>query len=490
MSAPTSASACRDEVTADEIFGPASKPALAAVKAMRRVIGGEAPDDELNETDAAIVAAFAVDHADRLQFDHRLMAWMVHHGGVWRRDTSAEAVRMFQSWAETRAFERVTAAATARDLDAVRRAVRRVLSASAIRRNVELAKAQSLLATDGTGWNPDPWVLGTADGRVVNLETGAFRPARPSDRLTLTTGAPLDMSITCDRWRRFIAEVSDDDKETAELLRLALGYSVTADVSEQAFFVLLGSGANGKSTLLETVAAVLGDYAGLLPFSVLTRDRDARAVQAEIAQLPGVRFARASELAENKYLDEGRMKSLTGGDPISCAHKFGRPFTFRPSFKLWLGVNHRPRVSDRSHGFWRRAVVIPFTRTFTIDKTLDHKLRDEAPGILAWLVEAAMDWRRNGLSRPPSVEAARDEWRADEDLIGQWADLALSADPESRLGAADAYGAFAAWAEAEHLSERERPGRRIFGEWLAERFPRDKDQNGRFYRLRLKGVKG
>jgi putative DNA primase/helicase len=301
----------------------------------------------------------------------------------------------------------------------------------------------------------------------------------------MTTGVPLDVSVSCDRWRQFIAEIADDDAERAELLRLALGYSLTADVSEQVFFVLLGSGANGKSTLVETVAAVVGDYAGLLPSSVLTRDRDARAVQAEIAQLPGVRFARASELAENKYLDEGRIKALTGGDPISCAHKFGRPFRYRPSFKLWLAVNHRPRVSDRSYGFWRRAILVPLTRRFGIDKTLGRRLRDEAPGVLAWLVEAAMDWQRVGLSRPASVESAGHEWRENEDLIGQWAEVALEAHADGRLGAANAYDAFAKWSQSEHFSDHERPGRRLFGEWLAERFARDKDKKGRFYRARL-----
>lgn len=473
------------DLTADAIFGAASAPNVAAVKAARQAIRGEPPDDELSDTDAALVAAFALEHADRFQFDHSAMAWMVCRNGIWRRDTSAEMTRAFQGWRETRAFDQVAAASSARDLEAVRRAVRRDLSAHAIRRNVELAQSQQLLATDGAGWNSEPFVIGTCNGQLVDLRTGAARAARPEDRLTMSTGSPFDPAVAADRWRRFVLEIADDDPERAELLRLVLGYACTGDISEQVFFVLLGAGANGKSTLLEIVAAILGDYAGLLPFNVLTRDRDARAVQAEIAQLPGVRFVRASELRENVYLDEGRIKAWTGGDPVSCAHKFGRPFTFRPVFKLVTSVNHRPRVSDRSHGFWRKAVLIPFTRTFAIDKTLSQQLADEAPGILAWLVEAAMDWRRLGLPRSAAVDEAAREWRSSEDLIGQWADAALKADSHSRLGAAAAYAAFTSWAEAEHLSERERPGRRTFGEWLAERFERHEDKTGRFYRVRV-----
>lgn len=473
-----------DDLTAADIFGPMSAPNVAAVKAARQIISGEAPDDELKDTDASLVAGFALDHADRLQYDHQIGGWMVYRHGIWRRDTSAEAIRTFQGWLETRAFDRVAAAASARSLEAIRRAVRRDLSAPAIRRNVELAQSQQLLANDGTTWNADPLVVGTSAGQVVDLRAGTAREAQPGDRLTMSTGAAFDATARCDRWRQFVREIADDD-ERAELLRLALGYSLTADLSEQVFFVLLGPGANGKSTLLEMMAFVVGDYAGLLPFSVLTRDRDARAVQAEIAQLPGVRFGRASELRENAFLDEGRIKALTGGDPITAAHKFGRPFTFRPAFKLWLGLNHRPRVSDRSHGFWRRAVLVPFTRTFAVDKTLERTLRNEAPGILAWLVEAAMDWRRIGLPRPTIVEQAAQEWRSSEDLIGQWADAALVVDPDGRLGAAAAYEAFKAWADAEHLADRERPGRRTFGEWLSERFERGKGRTGWYYRVRV-----
>ena len=473
------------DITAADIFRPSSRPAVAAVKAARQVLKGEAPDDELTDTDAALVSAFALAYADRLQFDYLENAWRVYQTGIWRRATSGEAIREFQSFVETRAFERIAAAASSRDLDAVRRATRRELSASAIRRNVELAQSQALLANDGAGWNADRAALATLDGQLVNLTTSTARPATPADRLTISTAVPLDLAAPADRWRRFVLEIADGDAERAELIRLALGYSITGDLSEQVFFVLLGAGANGKSTLLETVAAVLGDYAGLLPFSALTRDRDSRAVQAEIAQLPGVRFVRASELREGAYLDEGRIKGITGGDPVSAAHKFGRPFVFRPSFKLWLGVNHRPRVSDRSHGFWRRAVLIPFTRTFAVDKTLDRQLRDEAPGILAWLIKAAVDWRRHGLNRPTTVEAAGQEWRASEDLIGQWAALAIEPDPIGRLGAADAYAAFCRWADSEHVSDRERPGRRTFGEWLSERFERASGKSGRYYRVRL-----
>lgn len=473
--------------SADEIFGGLSRPMLAATKAARQVIAGEAPDDELRDTDTAIAAAFALDHADRLQFDHRRRGWMVCDpaSSVWRPDDAAIARQFLQEWLEQRAFDQVSAATSKRDLQGVRAAVRRPLTWRGMRDLLELATHQRPLAMTGAEWDADPHILATSGGQLIDLKTGGCRPLTPGDRVSRACAVSVDVTARCDRFRQFVPEIMADDRDLVALLRAALGYTITGAIDEQVFFIAIGIGANGKSTLMELLAYLLGGLAGVLPFGTLTRDRDSRAVQAEIAELPGTRFVRASEVREGVHLDEGRLKSLTGGDPISAARKFGHPFVFRPAFKLWLGVNHRPRVTDRSHGFWRRAVPIPFGRSFPIDKRLEGQLRDEAPAILAWLVEAAFDWYRSGLPRPAAAEAARDSWRESEDVIGQWADFALAEAPGARLKASTAFEAFSAWATSEGLSERERPSRRVFGEWLAMRFKAGRSSTARFYEAQL-----
>lgn len=443
--------------------------------------------EELKDSDARMAAEFARVAQSDLQFDHGRREWFVRDEttNIFRRDGSGAAARKLQTFVEDVMFERITQAGRGRDLDAARRVVRRDLSASSLRRNLELATTQQPLANDGTAWNLNSQALATVSGQLIDLSNGSVRPVEPNDRVTITTAVPFDASVRCDRWRRFIREIANDDAELETLIRRALGYTITADISEQVFFVNIGTGSNGKSTLQEQMAFILGSYARALPFSILRQDRDARGVQAELAQLPGVRFAPASEVSENVHVDEGRLKSFTGGDTVSAAHKFGRPFTFRPVFKLWLSLNHRPRVSDRSHGFWRRTVLIPFERTFDIDKTLEPQLRDEAPGILAWLVEAALEWRQHGLPRPAAAEVAKTDWRDSEDVIGQWAAFALVAAPAGRLGATTAYDAFVAWANAERMAERDRPGRRTFGEWMSEKFTKTRTKTGFVYAATL-----
>lgn len=474
---------------ADDIFtSDLSAPMPAAVKAARQVIRGEAPDDELANTEAALASLFAVEHEDRLQYDYRRRAWMVCDRGIWREDRSAEALRLLQSWLETRVFEQVASATKARDVQAMRTAARRSLSAKKLRDLQGLASAQAPLANEGIGWDLDPFLLATREGTVIDLRTGSTRRALPADRITLSCGVPYDPAATCEKFSTFIAAVSADDLAQVRLLQLLAGYAATGATSEQVFAILIGSGSNGKSTLLEVWRHVLGSYSATIPFHILLRDRDARSIPVEIAQLPGRRFCCASELRGGATLDEGRIKALTGDDTLTARGLYQPPFEFKSVAKLILACNKLPHVDDLSHAFWRRAIVVPFNRTFdgaNRDNHLAEKLRAEGSGILNWIIEGAVAWHREGLPKVAAVEVAKDRWRASEDIIAQWADAALVANPEGRLKAREAYHVFCEWATAEGLTDRERPGSRTFGEWMAERFTRAKSKTGWFYQASM-----
>lgn len=475
----------RNNVTADDIFSGMSAPMPAAVKAAIQVVRGEAPDDELRHTEAALAAAFAVELGDGLRYDHRRRRWMSFEHGVWREDQMGAALRLLQSWAESRVFEQVAAATSKRDMAAVAAATRRALAVRTLKAILELAAVQAAMADAGDAWDVDPWRLVSLDGTAIDLRTGAARPAIPADRVTLAAGVRYDPEATCPVFRVFLAAVCDDDPALMRLVQILIGYTLTGVTTEQVFIVLTGVGSNGKSTLLEIMAYVLGDLAAVLPFAVLARDRDVRSVPVEIARLPGRRFVRASEIRGGAALDEGRVKSITGEDTLIARGLYQSPFEFRSVAKLWLAVNKLPRVDDRGHAFWRRAIVVPFRRTFdgaTRDNELMAKLKAEGPGILNWAIEGALLWQRDGLPRDVgAVVEARDTWRESQDLVAQWAATALVAHPDGRLPAAEAYRAFAAWASAEGLTERERPGRRSFGEWMADKFVRKATKTGNAY---------
>jgi hypothetical protein len=153
---------------------------------------------------------------------------------------------------------------------------------------------------------------------------------------------------------------------------------------------------------------VLGerDYAWAMPFPEAGWSNAMSEYQK--AGLVGRRFVTASEVKRRGQINEELVKSLTGDDTINARHPYGRPFQFRPVAKFFLRVNAKPIIRDETHGMWRRVTLIPFTRTFAVDKTLPETLAAEAPGILAWAVRGLP---RLAAGRPPRAANRQDDDR-------------------------------------------------------------------------------
>jgi putative DNA primase/helicase len=184
-------------------------------------------------------------------------------------------------------------------------------------------------------------------------------------------------------------------------------------------FLCYGEGANGKSTFLETLRAVFGEYARNLPFSAF--ELKARSnIPNDIATIPGRRLITAIETGDATRLNEARLKALTGCDTITARQLYKEHFEFRPAAKFWFAFNHKPRVADDSFGYWRRVRLIPFLRRFdesSADRQLLDKLRAEAPGILAWAVSGCLAWQAEGLGTPSVVKAATEAYREESDPL-------------------------------------------------------------------------
>src|SRR5262249_1746642 len=171
-----------------------------------------------------------------------------------------------------------------------------------------------------------------------------------------------EAAATCPLFEVTISQIFNSNKRLIDYVHRALGYSLSGDMREECFFVTWGNGRNGKGTLMNTVARILGDYADNLSFSALEQhERTGGAAWPEIAKLPGKRFVTASESSEVR-LNEARIKALTGRDPMTARGLYQAEFTFEPVAKFWLATNKKPRVKDDSDGFWSRVKLIPFTQ--------------------------------------------------------------------------------------------------------------------------------
>jgi putative DNA primase/helicase len=279
---------------------------------------------------------------------------------------------------------------------------------------------------------------------------------------------PYDERARCPEWEAKLLEIFGGDTEMVGYFQRAVGYSLSGDCREECLFVCHGDGANGKGTTMNTVAWVLGDYADDLPFSAF--ELHARSsIPNDIAKLVGKRFVTASESGEVR-LNEARVKALTGRDPITARFLHREFFTFQPAAKFWLATNMRPVVRDDSEGFWRRIHLIPFAQSFVgrEDKTLKDRLRDEAQGILAWIVRGCLAWQREGLNPPSAVLHATDEYRREQQQLGRFMDTRCIVDATQSIRAETLFHAYRHWCDS--VREGVEYNQTTFGKAIKSRF--------------------
>ena len=416
---------------------------------------------------------------DRLRHDHKRGRWLFWTGSCWEPDADGEVERLAYEAARLRqrAARAIPDEKGARALEAFGRRCESHAKVTAV---LNVLKALRPVADPGEGWDQDPWLLGVRDG-VLDLRTGELIEPRPEQRITLQTGAPYNPEAECPRWLQFLDEIFLGDQELIDFVHRAVGYSLTGSTVEQCLFICYGTGANGKSTFLNVLRHVLGDYAANTPFSTFDYQRKSE-IPNDLAALVGKRLVTSFEVKEHARLDESRVKALTGGDPITARFLHREFFTYTPQFKIWLAVNHKPNVSDTSHGFWRRVRLIPFEAKFEgerADKQLEEKLRAEATGILAWAVRGCLAWQERGLEPPEKVREATEAYRVEQDVLSQFIDECCVVADHAWVRASDLYARYKAWAEENGLPVLSSTK---FGTQLMERgFRKTRDRRGRIY---------
>jgi putative DNA primase/helicase len=320
----------------------------------------------------------------------------------------------------------------------------------------------------------DPWRLNVPNG-TLDLRTGALHPARPADLLTKLAGVAYDPTAPCPQWERFLGTVLNQDADLIRFLQKALGYTLTGDTREQCLFLLYGTGANGKSTLLTTVRKVCGDYARQTPTETLLLKRG-DAIGNDVARLCGARFVVAVEAEGGRRLAEVLVKQLTGGDTVAVRYLYQEAFEYAPTFKLFLAVNHKPVVQGTDNAIWRRMRLIPFAVTIPIeaqDRELGDKLQTELPGILRWMVEGCLAWQREGLGIPQAVQSATEGYRGEQDVLAQFLTERCSLGQGEQVKSSDLYAEYAGWcaqAGESRLSPRELASRLQEGGYTKHRY--------------------
>lgn len=424
-----------------------------------------------NRTDSGNAFKFASMFKDKVRFDHRRGRWLVWDKHRWIDDKGKSVKMMAIEMARTRYLESVNIADNKARISEAKWAIASE-GKSKIDACLDLAKSVKPIADLGGKWDTNPMLLSCNNG-IVDLTTGTLRNGRPEDAITMSTNIDYVEGEDCPRWKKFIEEIFFGDQEIVRYVQKALGYSITGLTKEQVAFFCFGSGANGKSVLFKTVSSVLGDYAHDAPSSLFQRNAFNTSTN-DVAATEFKRFLVSSETLSSTKINEQRLKKWTGGDTESARYLYGEFFTFEPTVKPWLFINHKPQVEDDSFGFWRRVRLIPFERTFAQqeqNQNLLNELKDESAGILNWLIEGCLIWQSEGLKpTPEKVSLATQAYQADNDVLADFIFTRCKIEEGCLTKARSLYSDYVIWCGEEGVQRADIISSTAFGRRMGDKF--------------------
>ena len=374
----------------------------------------------LQFTDTTNAYRLMAEHGKDIRYNAVWKKWLVWNGTNWSLDDGYlvhdRGLKMIRG-----IYDELLKTADYRDrMDIEKHAMQ---SESARRRKalIEVASWIPELNVKTDDLDTNPWLLNVRNG-TIDLTTGEIRAHNLDDLMTHCAKVDYVAGADCPAWRQFLLEIMGYNQELYMFVQKAAGWAITGDTSEQTMFILYGTGANGKSTFLNTVMNMMGDYACASPTETFMK-KTGDQMTNDLARLRGARFVTTTETEQGRRLSEPLIKQITGNDRITARFLYGEFFNFVPTFKLWMATNHKPVIKGTDHGIWRRIKLVPFTTRIEEerqDKHLEQKLMAEAPGILNWLLEGVRRWRAEGLKAPNVVVNATDEYRAEMDVIGDF----------------------------------------------------------------------
>lgn len=405
-------------------------------------------------------------HEDNLRYCHAWGKWMVWTGTHWAIDRDNTPLRLTKEIIQTILFE-----ASRTDDDTERKKLtnhaRKTEAASRRLAMLTLAQSEEGIPIQPEQFDVNPWLLNCANC-TLDLKSCLASGHDRNDFITRCLPVEYHRDGKCPTWISFLDRIFEGKKDLIRFVQKVFGYALTADISEQCFFILHGTGQNGKSTLLNVLLALLGDaYAMQAAPDLLISKKGSH--PTELADLRGSRAVVSVETDDGRRLSESLVKQMTGGDRMKARFMRQNFFEFKVTFKLFLATNHKPQIRGTDHAMWRRIRLIPFNVVIPKeeqDRDLDKKLQAELPGILHWAVEGCTAWQQEGLNPPADVLAATDSYRSEMDVLAAFLGECCAVQHNAKATAKELYRAYCTWCEEN--GERAE-NQRSFGMRLTER---------------------
>ena len=403
---------------------------------------------EDNMTEGKLAKAFSSWAFDKALFVHETKSWYLWNGNVWALDVSRKVNHVAFSFMnglrqDGAKFGNRLASAELAKFESLSRL-----------QNVTALAApdlcQSILDFDS-----DPMVLACSN-TWIDLATG--KSLQPTHTKLVSTACPVmyDEQATCPHFLSFMNEIFMGNEDLISFVQRAVGYTLTGRNDEQCFFILNGDGANGKSTLINTLNQMLGAYSKQAASHTLMAN-GRQGVGDDLMHLIGARMITVSETDQGNNLAEAKVKQITGGDPITARALYGRYTTFTLDGKIWLATNSLPGIQNTDNGIWRRIMVVPFDRTFLAheqDRDLPKRLSLETSGILNWAIKGCLEWQRFGLNPPKIVMDQVAEYRRDSDSVLKYIESDLIVGVDQSIQASRLFGAYGVWCKGQGIQSQ------------------------------------
>jgi putative DNA primase/helicase len=442
------------------------------------------PSQHLHLTDLGNAQRLIARHGDDLRYCFTWDRWLVWDDRRFKLDTTGEVERRSHDTALS-IYDEAKREADPDAKEELEDHAKASESAGRLAAMLRVARSLPGVPVTPADMDVDPMLLNVRNG-TIDLRKGELRVHDRADLLTKLIEIDYDPTAACPVFDAFLDKMMAGRKHMVEFLRRAIGYSLTASTIEQAIFIMHGTGANGKTTLIETVLALLGEY-GKSSDSSLLLTKMADGVRNDVARLAGARFVSTSETEAGRRLAETLVKQLVGGDTITARFLFSEFFEFPSTFKIWLATNHKPNVKGTDHAIWRRIKLIPFNVTIApeeMDKELPAKLRAELPGILAWAIRGCLEWQQKGLGVPGEVTAATADYREDQDFFGAFIQDRCIMDPEAETPSKELQSEYTSWCEESGYKKEANP--RVLWTQLTDRGFKEHRDNRTRYRVGIR----
>lgn len=416
-----------------------------------QIIASADADQRITLDDRGLSAVFAETVKPKYRYCTTSRGWMYFDGSRWRDDVGG--VRIAE---QAKGFAGMFGLYASRIPDETKRAAYMKAAAKygSLRfRQTLITDAQSVYPVSRSEFDRDNSLLNLVNG-TLDLDSGELLPHDPDDLLTKRANVIFDPAVSSETWERFVSQIMEGDTEKIAYLQRICGLCLTADTSLECLWLLYGASTrNGKSTFVETMARLLGDYALSTPPETLSqRKRQAGAASGDLARLDGCRFLNASEPPKRMLLDTALVKTLTGRDSITARNLYEREFQFVPKFKLLINTNNLPVVSDDTLFTSERVRVIEFPHHFSEaeqDPHLKQRLcqPENLSGLLNWCLAGLREYRKTGEKPPTSVKSATTAYQKDSDKISMFFSEVLEEDASSNIAGSTAYDAYSQWCE-------------------------------------------